>query len=595
MKTRTQLNNFFAIVLFSQGVVTTLAQVTSTPLFLYPVSYASGGNAPVSAAVADVNGDGKPDLVVANGNSKNVGVLLGNGDGTFRAVVTYDSGGRGAESVVIADINSDGKPDLIVASGCASTGSSCRGSVGVLLGNGNGTFKAAMSYDSGGVLSWSVAVADVNGDGKLDVIVTNNSDNTVGVLLGNGDGTFKPAVSYPSGSNSFTGSVAVADVNGDGKPDLVVADECLTYPDCASSTVGILLGNGNGTFQSAVTYSAGGSYATTVEVADVNGDGRPDLVVGSGFSDAVSVLLGNGDGTFKAAIVYDLAQTVGSIAVRDVNGDGKPDLLVTGESSQHGAVIAFLGNGDGTFSSPSVYASGGQYPSYPSSLAVADVNGDGKPDLLIANEGSNTIGVLLGNTNVHGSITTTTALVSSLNPAFIRQRVNFTATVSSSLGAPPNGETVTFSDNGIVIATGVITDGLATFGTSNLKTGTQNIRATYIGDATFKKSLSSAVQQAVKLYPTKTALTSKPNPSTLGQAVTFTVNVAKVISAGPTPTGKVTFKDGSKIIGVTTLSNSVATLIKSTLAVGTHSITAEYLGDGSSGKSTSTILNQVVN
>jgi len=97
MKTRTQLNNFFAIVLFSQGVVTTLAQVTSTPLFLYPVSYASGGNAPVSAAVADVNGDGKPDLVVANGNSKNVGVLLGNGDGTFRAVVTYDSGGRGAE------------------------------------------------------------------------------------------------------------------------------------------------------------------------------------------------------------------------------------------------------------------------------------------------------------------------------------------------------------------------------------------------------------------------------------------------------------------------------------------------------------------
>jgi len=303
--------------------------------------------------------------------------------------------------------------------------------------------------------------------------------------------------------------------------------------------------------------------------------------------------LGNGDGTFKPAITNDLAQTVGSIAVKDINEDGKLDLLVTGQSSQHGVVATLLGNGNGTFQSAVVYASGGQYPSYPSyDIDVADVNGDGKLDLLVANAGSNTVGVLLGNTNVQGSIITTTTLVSSLNPSFIGQRVSFMATVSSTIGAPPNGETVTFADSNVVIGTGAIAGGVTTFSTSRLKTGTHAIKATYIGDATFKKSSSSVVKQVVNLYTTTTALTSSPNPSTHGQAVTFT---ATVTSAGPTPTGKVAFKDGTTGIGSAILSGGVATLTKASLAVGTHPITAEYLGDSSSAKSTSAVLNQVVN
>jgi FG-GAP-like repeat len=168
---------------------------------------------------------------------------LGNGDGTFQPVVSYNSGGKVAWSVTIADLNGDGKPDLVVANACGTAGKcNSDGSVGVLLGNGNGTFQPALSYDSGGWYAESLAVADVNGDHKPDLIVTNFEacfsscpNGSVGVLLGNGNGTFQAALSYDSGALDAT-SVAVADVNGDGAPDLLVADYW-------GGTVGVLLNN----------------------------------------------------------------------------------------------------------------------------------------------------------------------------------------------------------------------------------------------------------------------------------------------------------------------------------------------------------------
>jgi hypothetical protein len=165
--------------------------------------------------------------------------------------------------------------------------------VDVLLGNGDGTFRPAVTYISGGNNSLSVAVADVNGDGKLDILVGNActksgpaclANGTVGVLLGNGDGTFQSGVAY--GAAFGTRSVVVADVNGDVKPDLVVGS-------CCGTAVEVLLGNGDGTFQAAITYDTGGAGPQSVAIADVNGDAKPDLLVANSFSNTVGVLLNN--------------------------------------------------------------------------------------------------------------------------------------------------------------------------------------------------------------------------------------------------------------------------------------------------------------
>ena len=225
------------LLLFSLIASSAAAQSNFAPA----VAYNAGAVRPSSVAVADVNRDGKPDLVVANlcvdincVTNGIVSVLLGNGDGTFQTAVTYNSGGYGAVSIVVADVNGDGKPDILVANRCAvfiSCGGTSgghpdsNGIVSVLLGNGDGTFQPAVTYNSGGLFTTSIAVGDVNGDGKPDLVVSNpcgvtncfpQLDGAVGVLLGNGDGTFQTAVNYDSGGRS-PGSVAVADVNGDGR------------------------------------------------------------------------------------------------------------------------------------------------------------------------------------------------------------------------------------------------------------------------------------------------------------------------------------------------------------------------------------------
>ena len=412
----------------------------SGSLFALSVAYGSGGFEAQSVAVADVNEDGKLDLLVANActsginrdctsSNSDVGVLLGNGDGTFQTAVTYDSGGVGPRSVAVADVNGDGKLDLLVPGV-------------VMLGNGDGAFQSAVTYDSGGVGPRSVAVADVNGDGKPDLLVANDccvagvpSFGTVGVLLGNGDGTFQTALTYSSGGVRPQ-SVAMADVNGDSKPDLLVANAC-GDPDCAAEApVIVLLGNGDGTFQTdgifqtAIAFGSGGSMSRSVAAADVNGDGKPDLLMANSCTSVgspngctnnngtVGVLLGNGDGTFQTVpvvnggVTFHGAVTYGSggfeaqsVAVADVNEDDKPDLLVANSCNDLACigetpVGVLLGNGDGTFQTVMVFGSGGQISS---SVTAADVNRDGKPELLVANACTSSncngaVGVLINQT-----------------------------------------------------------------------------------------------------------------------------------------------------------------------------------------------------
>jgi hypothetical protein len=348
---------------------------TSSVSWSITSALATGTN-PSSVATEDFNGDGKLDMVVTNGGSNDISILLGNGDGAFQAAVNYPAG-TNPNSVAVGDFNGDGKLDIAVANHGSND-------VSVFLGKGDGTFQAAVSYPAG-TNPESVAAGDFNGDGKLDVAVANFGSLNVSVLLGNGDGTFQTAVDYGTGSNPS--SVAVGDFNGDGKLDLAVANA--NSSGNGSGNVSVLLGNGDGTFQAAVNYSAG-TNPSSIAVGDFNGDGKQDLAVANadifnfGVS-GISILLGNGDGTFKTAVNH--GAEAGFLTVADLNGDGKLDLAATNGKS----VGILLGNGDGTFQPQVEYAAG----SSPSSLAVGDFNGDGRLDIAVADRANSTVSVLL--------------------------------------------------------------------------------------------------------------------------------------------------------------------------------------------------------
>jgi hypothetical protein len=324
--------------------------------FSPPTRYDVGDN-PNFGIVGDFNRDGKPDLAVSAAQSNNVCILINKGDGTFQNPVFYLTDFN-AEGVATGDFNKDGKLDLAVAN--VNGGSLSTGNIRVLLGNGDGTFQSAGKFDSPGPSY--LKTADLNADGNLDLVASAYQANGVAVLLGNGDGTFRAAVTYSVGSQAT--DVAVADFNSDGKPDLAVggyyaglfimlgngdgsfqAPASLTSQRtfglavgdlngdskadivAAGSAIFVFLGNGNGTFQSQVTYPVG-SEPQKPDLGDFNGDGKVDIIVVNALSSDLSVLRGNGDGTFQPANTSPVRMNSYTSAVGDLNSDGKPDLVI---------------------------------------------------------------------------------------------------------------------------------------------------------------------------------------------------------------------------------------------------------------------------
>ncbi len=293
-------------------------------------------------------------------------------------------------SIVTADFNGDGRSDLATANSGVS-----HGSVSVLLGNADGTFQPAQDFAIG-MGATSVAVGDFNADGDLDLVTANSASNDLSVLIGNGTGGFATPRSVALASSHTPLSVAVGDFNADGKMDLVVGARSSTYiPPWSGGYYGggggywfnqahlnVVMGNGDGGFGTQNSYELSGESTTGISVADLNADGRTDVVAAAG---SVHVLLGNGNGSLQSPLHFG---TYGnSVAIGDVNSDGKLDLV----TPYYGSVGVSLGNGLGGFSFPQYFAAGDRA----SSVAIADFNRDGQVDLISSDQVSNTVNVLL--------------------------------------------------------------------------------------------------------------------------------------------------------------------------------------------------------
>jgi hypothetical protein len=336
---------------------------------LGPPTYLPVAGPSASTAVGDFNRDGRPDLV-ASTNIFHGATFLGNGDGTFGAATSVPFGccfGR----VVAADFNGDTNPDIAFAGSGAT-------SVAIYPGRGDGTFEPALLSSGGGSNLTFLAGGEFNGDGAPDLVVQQGGGFFV--LPARGDGTFNAPLDCLVGGSSL----AVADLNADGRLDLATADNVLAR---------VSLGLGNGTFQQPVGYAAGGSNAG-IAVGDLNGDSFPDMAVANQSQGRVAVLLGNGNGTFQAARSFAAGENASFIAIGDFSGDAAPDIAVgrSTTTADTGGVSVLAGNGDGTFQPPLFYLSGANVRM----ITVGDFNIDGRADMAVTNQSSPAVAVLLG-------------------------------------------------------------------------------------------------------------------------------------------------------------------------------------------------------
>jgi PKD repeat protein len=330
------------------------------------------GSGPFSAVAADINGDGKLDLICANsgnGFGNTLTVLTNNGSGGFGFSATLTVGNN-PQSVVAADVNGDGKLDLIC-------GNDNDGTLTVLTNNGSGVFgyNATLNVDQN---PQCVIAADMNGDGKVDLISANNYVNTLTVLTNNGSGIFGYNATLNVGNTPY--SLVAADVNGDGKLDLI----CANY---YGNTLTVFTNNGSGVFGLKATLTVGINPLCVI-AADINGDGKPDLICANSGENTLTVLTNDGSGVFGLNATLNVGNRPYPVVAADVNGDGKLDLICG--NNNDATLTVLTNNGSGVFGYNATLNVGNG----PDSLVAADINGDGKLDLICANNLDNTLTVL---------------------------------------------------------------------------------------------------------------------------------------------------------------------------------------------------------
>lgn len=585
-------------------------------------------------AIGDANADGVPDLIGTdvNANSPVLTAAYGNSDGTVQALALT----LGGNLTSLADMNGDGLPDAISKTGITSPQ--------VWLSTGDGRFIPAPSLSSATDFGSFTLTADFTGDGLPDVVsISTGYDTYHGqtepqlaqqqVYRGNGDGTLTYLNQSSLGVETVTGAVA-GDFNHDAKQDMVVA-----YADLATQTGGAIFvaGNGDGTFAAPKQIALLGHAPRAIATADLNADGKMDLVV-SDQSGTVVAYLGNGDGTFSAT-TQSLAVQALSLALGDVTGDKIPDLICSNGKD----VEVYAGNGDGTFGTTPAFSGNLSNAFLNTLIQIGDVNGDGMLDIAAAytdtsntgrlavflNQGSGNF-VQDANTYFAGTsgasqfaltklnglaaggskqsldvlVSGGAGLVSLLNqfnpapkPAPVitltapnnqttvtaGQTLTVTASLATTGQATATG-TVTFFVNQQQAGTAMVMQDQASLPISIKGVGLITIQAVYGGDTNYASS-TAFLQVTSMIASTTTSLASSASSAAQGVNVTFSATVAPA-----TATGTVKFLDGATALGTATLASGVASYSTDTLAVGSHSITAMYGGDTDDAASTSSAI-----
>ena len=522
------------------------------------------GNTPLGLVAGDFNADGHTDLAIVNSQDQTLAVPLGRGDGTFIATPVYRADLL-SKAIAAGDLNGDGRADLVVSNYCG-TDSACtsNGTATIFLANADGTYRAASTIALG-VGPVSVALADLNGDKKLDLIALNSSDKTLSILAGNGDGTFGKAQLYSLSASPR--AILVGDFNGDGKPDLAIASDCGQSTCTQPGTLDIWLGRGDGSVTASASYTIGYS-PVSIAAGDLRSTGHLDVVVANACgndstckSTGTATLLSNdGTGHFTAGSEITLGSAPSSIAIGNLSGTGL-DLAVAERGSNQVAILH--ADGKGGFGTPVTYSVGAA----PSAIAIADVNGDGRPDVAVAGFQSSTVSVLYGSSS--GKLESAVSFPVGAGPESL--------VAVSSAGASGSSLVTANGDSGAA----PMGSGITALGGSDPGTGTTTVAFTSTAN-------TANVDQQVTLSGTVTAVSPAGTPS--GNLV-FAIDT----SAGGTGAGPFTYlSDCGGSAGVA-LTAGAATCTTQLLPAGNPvNIQLQYSGDTNYAANTSTDQAQTI-